>query len=146
MKRRLQLLTVCAMALLVGSLAMARDQALLSKAVSESNSERAGAERLYRKTERQQRASATGEARAIKIEIGDELGSSQAANTPEETRGDVGYQEKGSSKKLEREWREVNRELSDRSAISRASISGNSGISTRPGRNSGRGDPRSFGD
>lgn len=93
------------------SVSQARDRALLNKAVDDSNLERAGIEKLHQTAGRIVRASNRGQVNTIQVEIGDGLAPENDGfgAAPARLQADYAYREKGVARKLEREWREVNR-------------------------------------
>lgn len=119
--------------------AQANDHELLNQAVESSNEERAGAEHDYRVTSKNARASKSGEVHSVNIELGDELGSEKTHSRtpmPKHLASDTSFQDKGESKKLDREWKEVNRSMRDASL----SASSNSSAKTHTNGRAAQGD------
>lgn len=106
--------------MVLSSTAFARktDRELLNKALDSSNLERAEVESTHRKDGKAKRSEGRPHVRSIQVEIGDEMSAENdgfGQVVPGRLQADYSYREKGTAKRLEREWKEVNRPFNNKS-------------------------------
>lgn len=111
MTPKFQITTGFLLVAMIASAAQARDGALLNKVAAEAREERVGLEKEYKNNEAMARAATRrNDLRAIEVELGDELGA-ESGRSDQLKFSETGrpYREKAIAKKLDREWKEVNR-------------------------------------